>query len=465
MRLYRIAQIHRFSGLSLGLVLLILSITGFFLNHDNFNILWNITFNKDSLPSDITKKTTQSFNAFKVNIDNPDHLMTGSRMGFFISVDAGKTYKKTLDKQVLAIEPERQFGIENYSQIFTATTDGVYQSQDGGNKWKRVALEGEVVESLSSFNGFLYAVVDKRTIYKIHIPSGKTQNLPFTPIASDVLPTEISLGRLVRDLHYGRGIFSGDSSLFINDFSALVLVFLSISGFVIYLLTKRLRDRKMDNKQTFFLIRMLHSNKLMLFSFVPILLLLITGVMLDHPDFFKQVMRKTKLETGYLTPVYRDLSTDIWGIDFDGENYRIGNRLGVFKSTDLKTWSLENKGFAWRMKRVNDALYVSGMGSPNRTLSGIEWKVLSGTAHMPRDFFSSDQTVMTFSKEKNQNFPLPVIHEVPLYYVLLSLHDGKFFHEYWVYINDLASLVALLLLITGLIKWRRRQLQTVKCTN
>ena len=103
---------------------------------------------------------------------------------------------------------------------------------------------------------------------------------------------------------------------------------------------KKIRRRKTKNKTTLYFWRNLHSNKLVIFSFIPIFLLLVTGVILDHPDFFRSFLKTTKLSISYLPPVYRDLSTDIWGIDYDGAHYRIGNRLGVFKSADLKNWSL-----------------------------------------------------------------------------------------------------------------------------
>ncbi len=455
MRLYRVAQIHKVSGLLFGAVLLILAFTGFFLNHDNFNILWDIRFNKESLPKAVAEKTANAFTSFKVNSENTSHQMAGSRMGFFLSLDGGQVYQKTLSEQVLAIEPQRWHGKEDYEHLFVATTDGIYQSQNSGKNWVALALQGQPIESISVFDGFLYAVVDKRKIHKINIETGESEHLEFTPLAPEILPDQISLGRFVRDLHYGRGLFSGDSSLLINDFSAMVLFFLPVSGLLIYLAIKKIRRRKTKNKTTLYFWRNLHSNKLVIFSFIPIFLLLVTGVILDHPDFFRSFLKTTKLSISYLPPVYRDLSTDIWGIDYDGAHYRIGNRLGVFKSADLKNWSLDSSGFAWRMKRLGNDLYVGGMGSPNRLLVDHQWQILEGKAHMPRDFFRIGDETHLFTKH-HHHFQMPVLEQVPVYHVLLALHDGEFFHEYWVFVNDLASIAALVLLITGFIKWYRR---------
>jgi len=232
---------------------------------------------------------------------------------------------------------------------------------------------------------------------------------------------------------------------------------MAISGLAIYLLTRNIRLRKHHHKNRLFGWRAVHSNRLMIYSFVPITILLITGVLLDHPDFFRQVMKQTHLSTSYLPPVYRNLSSDIWGFDYDGEHYRIGNRLGMFKSTSLSGWQLENRGFAWRMSRLNDGLYVSGMGAPNRVLRDGQWQKLPGTPHMPRDVARDDGKLFFFTRKADPQHQLPELESVSLYAILLGLHDGEFFHPQWVFVNDLAALAAIVLLITGYIKWRHRK--------
>ncbi|OOZ38252.1 PepSY-associated TM helix domain-containing protein [Solemya elarraichensis gill symbiont] len=293
-----------------------------------------------------------------------------------------------------------------------------------------------------------------RSVYRINQESGETEQLDISAIDSDVLPNEIKLGRLVRDLHYGRGIVSGDLSLWINDFSSFILAFLPLSGLIMYIKIRNMKNRKGGSKRSLYLWRKAHSNKLALFTFIPILYLLITGIFLDHTDFFRDFLKSTKLDTAYLTPVYDDLSTDIWGFDYDGSNYRVGNRLGIFKSPDLKTWELESKGFVWRLKRAGDDLYIGGMGSPNRLLTDNGWQVVAESGHMPRDVFQMGNHVHFFGRHSH-GFDLPIMDRVPLYHLFLALHDGEFFHELWVYVNDLASIIAILLLITGYIKWKR----------
>ena len=459
MRLYTVFKVHKVAGLVLGLILLLLGFTGFFLNHDNFNFLWDVSVSDRVLPQSIVDKKRKAFQAYKINEKNPQHIIAGSRMGLFVSFDGGHSFKKTLSQQVLAITPAISSSLqEDFQTLYSATTNGIYHSEDAGLNWQQIALVNEVVESFSLFEGHLYAVVDKRDVYKINLKSLQTEKLDITPILSRELPQKVTLSRLVRDLHYGRGIFSGNSSLYINDVAAITLTFLGFSGFLIYFMMRRIRMKKKNNKKHFKLWRKLHSNIVVLLVFIPILMLLITGVFLDHSKLFQPFMKKTILNTSYLPPVYKDLKTDIWGFDFDGKYYRMGNRLGVFNSTDLKHWKLDSEGFAYRLKRINDELFISGMGSPNRQLTQQGWKVLKGTPHMPRDVYELDNKTV-FYNARNKDLKFPKSTDTPLYYVMLGLHDGELFSGNWVFINDAAAFSGVILLITGFIKWRRRKKQ------
>jgi len=39
---------------------------------------------------------------------------------------------------------------------------------------------------------------------------------------------------------------------------------------------------------------------------------------------------------------------------------------------------------------------------------------------------------------------------------MLTLHDGTFFAEWWIWVNDLASILLILLLVTGVIRWKKK---------
>ncbi len=457
MRLYTVFRIHKYSGLGAGLILGLLALTGFFLDHENFDFLWDITIDDRLLPESIVAKKSRAIEAYRVDTSDPQHIMVGSRRGFYLSSDGGRSFERTLPAQVLAIDAYREQQTEDFQYLFAATTMGLQQSRDGGQTWELLALENQPVTSLTVFGGAVHAVVDKRTVYRIAPDNGATTMLSITPVAANLLPHSLTLNRLVRDLHYGRGLFSGDSSLLINDYLAIILLFLSVGGFVIYFMVRRIRRHRKPKPPSMKFWLTTHAHGIGLLSFLPLLLILVvTGVFLDHSGAFRSFLKSTTVDTGFLPPVYRDLSTDIWGFDFDGEHYRLGNRLGIFSSTDLEHWTLEKKGFAWRMKRLGDRLLVAGMGAPNLILQDDKWKKLESSPHMPRDFFIIDNRLNYLSMH-GETPPLPQWKSTSLYHIMLGLHDGELAWGQWVWLNDLAAVAALLLFITGLIKWLHRK--------
>ena len=81
-------KIHKIIGLASGLFLFILSLTGFLLDHDNYNFLWNIKIDSTYLPSAVVKKQSRNFEVYKINPVDPSIIITGSGNGIFISVDS-----------------------------------------------------------------------------------------------------------------------------------------------------------------------------------------------------------------------------------------------------------------------------------------------------------------------------------------------------------------------------------------
>ena len=51
---------------------------------------------------------------------------------------------------------------------------------------------------------------------------------------------------------------------------------------------------------------------------------------------------------------------------------------------------------------------------------------------------------------------LPIFENITLYTFLFSLHDGSLFAPRWIWVNDIASVLLLILLVTGLIRWYLR---------
>ncbi len=438
----KLHQLHKLAGLSAGLVLLILGITGFFINHDKWNFLYSTTFT--NVPQATKKADFRLFEAYWIDSNDQNHRIVGGKRGFFETKDGGKTFKKMTDIQCLAIR-------EDESGVYGATSDGIYKLVN--SLWQPFSLQGKYITSISLSKDKIIAVVDKHKLVQVQKDSGKILSSSIVKIDSSELQEDIKLSRFVRDLHYGRGLFDGDLSLLINDYATLILSFLAISGYIIWWLIHKKTKPKFTRK----LIRW-HSNWFVIIATIPLVILAITGIFLDHSNSLRKFMSSVTIPHAFLPPVYSSLEHDIWSVDYDEKVYRIGNRYGVYKSKDLLYWELESKGLAYRMIRDDKVLYVSGMGSSNRIYDG-SWNILKNSPHMFRDIIKLDGSKEYFAMCNNALHKLPKFEDATLYSLMLTMHDGTFFASWWIWINDYASIALIVLVITGTIRWYKRNLK------
>ena len=429
-------KLHKISGISAGLILLILSISGFFLDHDKWSFLYTTTFS--SVPSHTFHAENRLFTSYYQDKNNPKHIVVGGYRGLFETIDSGEKFTKIASFQVLAIRPY-------VNTLYIATSNGIYIYD---KELRQIALAGDYITAISITEDKIVAVVDKEELVILDRNTLKFLNKRQVNIDKKLLQEDISLSRFIRDLHYGRGIFDGDLSLILNDYGAIVLIFLALSGYTIWFLIKRKKHPKFVRK----LIKT-HANIFVIFAIFPFAILAITGVFLDHASALSQFMRSVTINHTILPPVYSSLKSDIWSVDYNGKVYRIGNRYGIYKSKNLKDWSFDNRGFAYRMIRRNNNLYIGGMGAPNRVLENGKYKVLKNTPHMFRDVVVQNNKISYFSSMNYKNFKLPTFNDITLYTLLLTLHDGSFFSSLWVWINDCAAIVLLILSATGFIRW------------
>jgi len=435
----KLFKLHKFFGLAAGLVLLILGISGFFLDHKQWSFLYTTTFS--NLPDSATEADKKLFDAYWIDSSNNAHRIVGGKRGIFETFDGGDSFKKMSDLQCSGIRADS-------NGVYMATSDGVYQLINGS--WNNLSLKGRYVTSISISNKNITAVIQKHSLVQIQRESGIILAESIVEMDQSQLQDSIKLSRFVRDLHYGRGLLEGDVSLFINDYGAIVVSLLAMSGYLVWLLIRKRSLPKISRK----LIRW-HANWFAVLALIPLSILAVTGIFLDHSGGLAKFMRSVTIPNTVLPPVYSTLKHDIWSVDFDDETYRIGNRYGVYKSRDLKKWEQESKGFAFRMIRKEDILYVSGMGAPNRTYDG-NWHMLRGAPHMFRDVVEADDSIKFFSTHKS-SFKIPKFEDATLYAFILTLHDGTFFTPLWVWINDFAAISLLILGITGTVRWQYKK--------
>lgn len=438
-------KIHKISGLIAGVVILILSITGFFLDHYSWKFLHTTTLK--NVPSYLYKLNKGSFYVYLINPNDEKHIITGGARGIYESFDAGENFIQTLDEVVYSIKNSDGF-------LYVATANGIYKKEFKSIKWNKYLLDGKIIKSLNIYKDRLLAVEDKTNVIFVDLNTSQILFDKEVTIPKELLTNDITLSRLVRDIHYGRGLFDGHISLLINDYAAIILIILGFSGFILWWLIYNVKNSKRYKNSIKYFVK-LHSNIFSIIAIIPIILLVISGIFLDHGKDLNKFMNEITISNKFLPPVYKTLKSDIFGADFDGKDFYIGNRFGIFKSSDLINFEFVSEGFAYKMIRKGDVLYVSGMGSSNRILDNNSFKVLENAPHMFKDVFLKDGNIEYFSSHNN-DVKLPVLDNITLHTLLYSLHDGSFFASWWIWVNDLASILLLVLLITGFIRWYLR---------
>ena len=439
-------KLHKFIGLGAGIVLFILALSGFLLDHKQWDFLYSTTFT--NVPDNVKKSDNRLFDSYWIDPQDSQHAILGSKRGIYETFDEGKSFHLMSHMQTQSIK-------EQNKQLYAATSDGVYLLES--SKWKNFALKGQYITSLAITDEFIVAVVDKSDIVTIKKENAQILSRKSVNIESSQLQESITLSRFVRDLHYARGLLEGDLSILINDYGAVILGYLALSGFLIWWLIHKKKTPKLTRK----LIKT-HSNILSIVALIPLLILAVTGIFLDHSSALMKFMTSVKIPHSVLPPVYSTLRHDIWSIDYDGKTYRVGNRYGVYKSSDLTQWQLENKGFAYKMIRKGNVLYVSGMGAPNRKYDG-QWSILKNTPPMFRDIVNKNGQIHYFSFF-HPSLPLPAFNDATLYSLMLTLHDGSFFASWWIWIDDLAAIAIVLLGLTGIMRWYKKRVRTVHKT-
>lgn len=425
--------------------LLILSISGFFLNHKSWNFLYTLTFSH--LPQSTLKNEEKLFESFWIDPLDRTHVIVAGKRGIFESRDSGLSYQTLFNGQVNSLRVVD-------GRMYAATSQGLLSGSLGSSQLSLLGLGGENVTSLSLDEQKIFAAVDKSEVILFDI-NGTLLKRTQVHIDPGALEHEISLGRLIRDLHYGRGLFDGISSLIINDYGTLALIFLAVSGLMLSIFIYQTRHKRVNRSVGMRRILRVHASILAIAASIPLIILAVTGIFLDHSKLFTNVMKEVKISPSLQPPVYQRLTADIWSVDISSEGYRIGNRHGIYKSRDLSKWSFENKGLAYRMKREENGLYVSGMGAPSRMLDHDGWHKLSSAPHMFRDVQFLEGKEIYLGGHCCAALLLPQFHDATLYSLLFTLHDGSFFSEWWVYANDFAAIALVLLLGSGTILWLR----------
>jgi len=238
---------HKWPALVFTLFFLLFAISGILMNHRQ--TIAHIDINCKYLPKNYQLKNWNLASVKGARTINPDSIILYGGVGIWLTKSNFENWKPLMDGIPQGSDYRKIFDLEvTPNGIVAATRFGLYWLGKGENHWVKLHLpqNDEFCTSIEVVESSIY-ITTRNSIY--YTP---TQTLQFTPIdlkAPLGAKKEISTFRLFWNIHSGEIL--GIPGRLIADLVALLMIFLSITGFIYFLspkIIKRYHDRFKFNK-------------------------------------------------------------------------------------------------------------------------------------------------------------------------------------------------------------------------
>lgn len=487
-------QVHVWLGLVAFTWLFVLGATGFILDHPEWRWTkqWTVTsaFGSDHIFIDETLGII--LRNFHVDPTNPERMISGGERGLWRRANAEAPWVDVPYEnarglpRLLAMVPDLR---APWQRIWLATDDGIWLVHGSEGQARQVTLPGLEVVALSvgsSPTELIGATPDHAFRLDVtHTDSDLNKplliSLANTPVSN--MPETINLARVLTDMHLGWGLFARDTSVLINDFGALAIAFLCVTGILQWWLPRRWRNAKAEgrNADRAAMMRFIyrsHAPVLGVLAALPILYLCITGIFFDHARTFMVASKDMHISRDFLFSAFdltdmRGEVTGVVGTRDEPETLSLMTRIGLVRTTDNgQTWAMVDdlpmlahaKGGLTGVLYTHDTTFIGTHGGPiyirndgEETWSripglrmfiqdaakvGNEW-ILKGSRGFVRGTLDGNLTPL--------EVPLPDISGMPINSFVADLHAGFMFTDHWVWVNDVVAVIAILLALSGLV--------------
>ena len=488
-------QVHMWLGLVAFVWLFVLGVTGFILDHPEWRWTkqWTVTsaFGSDHIFIDETLGII--LRNFHVDPANPDRMIGGGERGLWRRanteapwVDVPYENARGLPR-LLAMVPDLR---APWQRIWLATDDGIWVVHGSDGPARQIALSGLEVVALSVGSSpaeLIGATPDRAFRLSVDDPDAIASNGPLWISLANTevsgMPETINLARVLTDMHLGWGLFSRETSVLINDFGALAIAVLCLTGFLQWWLPRRWRKAKVegrasDRASVMRVIYRSHAPILGVLAVLPILYLCITGIFFDHARTFMIASKDTHVSRDVLFSAFdltdmRGEVTGAIGTPDAPETLSLMTRIGLVQTTDNgQTWRMIDdlpmlahaKGGLTGMLYTHGATFIGTHGGPNyvrydgedtwsqiqglrmfiqdATRIGDEW-ILKGSRGFVRGTLDGNLTPL--------EVPLPDITGMSINSFVADLHAGFMFTDHWVWVHDIVAVIAIFLALSGLV--------------
>lgn len=499
---------HRWLGVILLIFLILFSISGIIMNHRE--MVSGIGIDRKYLPGNYAYndwnfaavRSTEKFtNDSILAYGNIGIWLTDSLFSHFTDFNHG--FPKGVDNHKIS----KVLKLNNHTHV-AGSLFGLHIYKTGKNIWEKVELpekEENVVDIILRNDTLLvltrsnlFASTDYQTFSRIDLPA---------PAGYD---NKVSLFKTLWVIH--SGAIYGLVGKLVVDFVALIIIFLSIGGFIMFINKKKLKHKEHSEDKRKILKRQYQwhlkwHNKVGYLTIILLIITTATGIFLRPPLLIPIAEAKvgkipnTELDTP--NPWYDQLRRIIY---IEEENrYIISTAEAFYYSDDhLKTMVLFEKqppasvmGVTVLEEMGENTLWVGsfeGLFSWNYKTDEIidlidnkPWirpvkkghpvgahKVSGYSSHFgkyPLIFDYDKGTGSTFNKEKFPEMPDEIIRKnpMPLWNVAQEIHTGRFYQFFmgklYILVVPLTGLFTLYLNISGFIIWYKRYRSKKKNNN
>ena len=487
--------IHRWAGIAAMLWLAVLSATGIILDHPEWRWSQQTTWTERFASDHVFKDETLGVivRKFQVNPDNRDQLIGGGTRGLWRTQDGGATWTDIAydgaggTPMLYDILPSKT---DPWGTVWLGTDDGIWQVSGADGNATRIGLEGVSIKDmdLGTEPNEIIGIADKSRLFRLSTNDpAAVQWIEPDGVEIPGLPQDVSLARILVDLHIGVGFTGGDLAIWINDFGGAVVIILSLTGLLYWLFPRLWRNpetkAKWDKNTRSSTLRWLfrfHGPILGLLAIIPIIYLSVTGIFLDHARALLPSTMGMTTSVDVAPGPYRltslDGEMDALRTDPTRPGYiTLMTRMGLIRTTDGgANWVYdETTPFAVNQRHHNagfvhrgDVTFMGNHGGPISLRSDIDgvWSDIPSRM-MVQDAAPLGDTwmlkgsggFMEWNPQSGDLTPLniqnPPLEGMPIIKFMTDLHTGMMIHSSFVWVNDLAALIAILMCFTGFLAW------------
>lgn len=488
-------KFHRWAGLLIAVFILVFCVSGIILNHRD--IVSGAEVSRKFMPASYRiKNYNNGVVKGTLQIGNDSILVFGNcgvwhtDRNFKNISDFNRGFKAGVDNRNI-----RNIVRTKNGDIWCAAQYGLYKLSDNG--WKEVDLPGNkerLADVCLDKDSCGVVAVTRSNLY---ISDGKSNFRAITLKTPENLDNRISLFKTIWQLHSGE--LFGLTGKIIVDIVAVILIFLSITGIILFILPYDMRKRArkrlsaVTDRNTFKWNFKWH-NKIGYYTFPVILLIIVTGTCLRPPLMIPFVLTKTAPLPGSnldndncwhdkLRALRYDSDSRIWLMSTSDGFYRFENLtdipvaipknvtppvspmgITVFRKDDAGKWIVGSFSglYKWDPAKgiVEDYFTGKSIDKQDRHSFGIGKNTISG--------YSSDTprpVVFDYAKGADRHLPPNDLIEsqpMSLWNFALELHVGRCYTPFLGPVSDLfvfifGNLITLILISGFIVSTRHKK--------